>query len=327
MNKRVMNKYTIILAIGVFVSLVVSCEQYAIFGAIADEVKPKPALIKGTPSKIVKDASGNLYVANGELWQFSSGSWTKASAPDNTRDVATVVSGTGAGVYVIAVGDLPSLSKLDGGSIGVPGTVQGIHGAGSTLYIAVGNGDSYSVYAYGGSGNPTPVSKVSGLLKGAAYYPGNYYLATSDGLFHSTSGSSSFAPVKHNGENISGSVLGVVVLFSNSAVAAVTENAGYLVIGGTVAAEVSGDSFTGALAVSDDTLYVGRTRGYREVDDPSSLEFKAPSIASYTSTIALVRVTSLYAVSNDLIFASVFSSEPKRSGLMSLRGGSWNMEE
>jgi hypothetical protein len=323
MNKRVMNKHTILLTIGVFASLVVSCEQYAIFDAIAQEVTPKPALIKGTPSKIVKDASGNLYVANGELWQCSvagdTWTWTKISAPDNTRDVATVESGTGKGVYVIAVGDSPSLSKLDGGIIGVPGTVQGICGANDTLYIAVGSGDSYSVYAYNGTAvSSSPVA--SGLLKGAAYYPGNYYLATSTGLFHSTNGSS-FTAVS----GISGSVLGVVVLFSDTAVAAVTASAGYLVAGGTVTSQVSGDSFTWALAVSDDMLYVGRTRGYREVD--SSMELNVPSMASYTSTIALVRVTSLYAVSNDLIFASVFSSEPKRSGLMSLRGGSWNMEE
>lgn len=309
-----MNKWSVWLTIGVLACLFVSCEQYAIFGAIAQEVKPKPALIKGSPSKIVKDSTGHLYVANGELWKFSGGSWVKTSAPDNTRDVAAV----GNDVYVVTVGDSPSLSKIGGGNISVPGTVQGIYGANNRLFIAVGNGDSYSAYSYDGS-SLSSNSVALGLLKGAAYYSGpHYYLATSDGLFHSTNGSS-FTSIAN------GNFLGVIA--HGNTVIAVTASAVYEVTGNTAIAKVSSDSLTGALAVFGDTLYLGRTRGYREVYTASSWELKTPSIASYTSTIAQVCVTAMYAVSNDLIFASVLSSNPKRSGLMSLRGGSWNMEE
>ncbi|MDR1469819.1 MAG: hypothetical protein LBT00_11055 [Spirochaetaceae bacterium] len=308
-----MNKYNVFLAIGVFVGLFVSCEQYAIFDAISKEVKPKPALIKGSPSKIVKDSAGNLYVANGELWKYSGG-WAKISAPDNTRDVATV----GNDVYVIAVGDSPSLSKLGGGGIGVSGTVQGIFGANNTLFIAVGNGNSYSVAAYNGS-TISAIADVTGLLKGAAHYgSNNYYLATDSGLYHSTSATSGFTSIK------SGDFKGVIEL-SSSKVIAVTESAVYEVTGSTATSKADADSLTGALAAFGDTLYLGRSRGYREVN-MTSWSVSTPTMATYTSTIALVRVTAMYAVSADLIFASVLSSEPKRSGLMSLRGG-WNMEE
>jgi hypothetical protein len=308
-------KYNMGLAVGVCVCLFVSCEQYAIFGAIAQEVKPKPALIKGSPSKIVKDNSDKLYVANGELWKFLilSGSWAKISAPANTRDVAAV----GTDIYVVAVGDSPSLSKLDGGTITAPGTVQGVFGANTMLYVAVGSADSYSVYRYDSSGFSTS-AVASGLLHGAAHYNGNYYLATTDGLFYSTDGKT-FSSIQ------SGNFLGVIA--ENGTAIAVTADAVYGVSAGVATPKVSGDALTGALALSDKTLYLGRTRGYREINTDTSWEFKTPSLSSYTSTIAQVRVTSLAVVSKDLIFASVLSSETKRCGLMSLRNGAWNMEE
>jgi hypothetical protein len=310
-----MNKYRVSFIIGVFACLLFSCDQYAIFDAIAQEVKPKPALIKGTPSKIVKDSSGNLYVANGELWKFAGGQWNKISAPSSVRDVAAV----GADVYVISVGSSPSLSKLGGGTIGVPGTVQGIYGASSTLFVTVGVGASYSVYSYDGSNFSNKVV-ASGQLRGAVYDgSSNYYLATSDGLYHSSSPNSSFTSVQ------SGNFLGAIAL-SNSVVA-VTASAVYEASGGnTPTSKASGDSLTGAIAVSGTTLYLGRTRGYRTLDT-STWQLTSPSMATYNSTIAQVRVLSMHAVSADVIFASVLSSEPKRSGLMSLRDGSWNMEE
>jgi hypothetical protein len=309
------NKHRFLLVAGVFACLLVSCEQYAIFSAIAQEVEPKPALIKGSPSEIVKDST-NLYVANGELWSYpiAGGSWTKVlNAPAGVRDVAVISND----IYVVAVDKSPSLSKIGGGVISPPsGTVQGIYGANDTLFVAAGDGATYSVYAY--NGTFTLLSTVSGLLKGAAHYSGNYYLATSEGLF-STNGATSS---RIQGGNFLG-----VMEFSGKVIA-VTEKALYEVSSGTATQKVSGDSFTGALAVSGTTLYVGRARGYREVDmNASNWELKTPSIGSYASTIALVRVTSMYAVGNNLMFASVLSSDPKRSGLMSLHGGSWNMEE
>jgi hypothetical protein len=138
-----MNKYRFLLVAGVFACLFVSCEQYAIFSAIAQEVKPKPALIKGSPSGIV-ESGGKLYVANGELWVYSGGSWTKDSnVPAGVRDVAA----TSTDIYVVAVDKSPSLSIIGRGVISPPsGTVQGIYGAGTMLYVAAGNGNAYSVY-------------------------------------------------------------------------------------------------------------------------------------------------------------------------------------
>jgi hypothetical protein len=311
-----MNKYRFLLVAGIFMCLFVSCEQYAIFSAIAQEVKPKPALIKGSPSRIV-ESGGKLYVANGELGSYpvAGGSWTKVpNAPAGVRDVAA----TSSDIYVVAVDKSPSLSKKSGGVISPPsGTVQGIYGANDTLFVATGNGNAYSVYEYNGS-TFSLLSTVSGLLKGAAYHSNYYYLATSEGLF-SMDSNPTVSLIK------AGNFLGVME-FSGKVIA-VTKNALYEVSSGTATQHVSGDySFTGALAVFGNTVYAGMERGYREIDT-SNWDIKTPSIASYVSTIALVRVTSMYAVSNDLIFASVLSSDPKRSGLMSLRGGSWNMEE
>jgi hypothetical protein len=313
----VMNKYRMSLIAGVLACLFFSCEQYAIFDSIAKEVKPKPALIKGTPSKIVKDSDGNLYVANGNLWKFSDTTkqWDKISASGDVRDVAAV----GPDVYVISVGNSPSLSKLGGGTISVLETVQGIFGANDTLFIAAGSSDSYSVYAYKGT-SPASIAGVSGLLQGAAYYTNNYYLATSTGLYHSADGST-FTSIE------SRNFLGVIAL--TGTVVAVTGSAVYEVTGPTPAERASIDSLTGALAVSNSKLYLGRSRGYRTIDtSAASWESKTPTETNYTSTIAQVRVTSMYAMENDsLVFSSVRSSESKRSGLMSLRNGSWNMEE
>jgi hypothetical protein len=308
-----MNKYRVSFVIGIFACLLFSCDQYAIFDAIAQEVKPKPALIKGVPSKIVKGSGSELYVANGELWKFANSQWDKVSAPSNVRDVAVV----GTDVYVISVGSSPSLSKLGGGTIGgVPGTAQGIYGTDNMLFVTVGNGDSYSVYTYNGS-NFSDKAVASGQLRGVVYYGTHYYLATSDGLYHSTNGSTFTSK--------SGNFLGVIV--SGSKVVAVTESTVYEASGTTLTSKASADSLTGALAVSGNTLYLGRTRGYRIIDTTSWVLASPSTETNYNSTIAQVRVLSMYAVSNDLIFASVLSSEPKRSGLMSLRGGSWNMEE
>jgi hypothetical protein len=324
---------------GILPGILLSCEQYAIFDAIAQEVKPKPALIEGVTSQIVQDAAGDLYAANGNLWKYANGSWEKvAAAPDHTRDVAAVNAVTTPGatpaVYVISVEDSPSLFRLGGGKIPAPGgtAVHGIFGAHDTLFVTAGSGDVYSIYTYDGTTfSASPVA--SGFLYGAAHYldstdsTNHYYLATSVGLYHYPTADPDnpsnlvYATV----DKIEGRVLGVIALVDF--VVAVTENAGYLVSADKMEQKLSGDSFTGALAISDDTLYLGRTRGYREIDDLASPEFKTPSVTNYDSTMAQVRVTALYALSNDLIFASVLSSEPKRSGLMSLRSGSWNMEE
>jgi hypothetical protein len=314
-----MNRYWKSLIIGVLVCLFFSCEQFAIFDAIAVEVKPKPARIKGIIPKIVKNTSTNkLYVVNGELWEFDltqlNNVWTKISAPAGVRDVAVGPSNQ---VYVISVGDSPSLPELNGVY------VQGIFGANSILFVAVGNGNSYSVSKYDGN-NLAPIAGVSGLLRGAAHYPngtGHYYLATSEGLYHSGDGSS-FTSIQ------SGKFLGIVALTDK--VVAVTEKTVYTVTAAQATARITDDTLalTGALATSTNTLYLGRSRGYRTVNmTDATWDAKIPGTANYNSTIAQVRVMSMYALSNDFIFASVLSSDPKRSGLMSLRNGSWNMEE
>jgi hypothetical protein len=314
-----MNKYWMGLIAGVFVCLFFSCEQYAIFDSIAKEVEPKPALIEGTPSKIVADSTTppNLYVANGNLWKFSGTTkqWDKIPGTSGARDVAVV----GPNVYFISVGNSPSLSKLDGGSISVPETVQGVFGANDTLFIAAGSSNSYSVYKYDGTSSAL-IAGVSGLLQGAAYYTNDYYLATSTGLYHSTDGSS-FASIN------TGNFLGVIAL--TDTVVAVTGSTVYEGTGTTLTQRASIDSLTGALAVSDSKLYLGRNRGYRTIDTSvASWESKTPTETNYTSTIAQVRVMSMYVKNDDsLIFSSVRSSESKRSGLMSLRNDSWNMEE
>jgi hypothetical protein len=315
-----MNKYRMSFIIGVFALLLFSCDQYAIFDAIAQEVKPKPALIKGKPSKIVGN-DDKVYVANGELWEYTTATnkWNKVSGRTNVRDVAIVGTGAGTKYAAISVGNSPYLPGFDENI-----AIQGIFGAKDTFFAPVGVGASYSVYSYDGSNDPVPVSNVSGLLKGAAHYnpssADNYYLATSAGLYHA-SDTSNFTLIQ------SGNFLGVIAL-SSSAVA-VTESAVYEISGNTVTHEASIDSLTGAIAAFGNTLYLGRTRGYRIIRDTSSnWELATPSTETkYNSTIAQVHVHSMYAVSADLIFASVFSSDPKRSGLMSLRGGSWNMEE
>jgi hypothetical protein len=310
-----MNKYWMSLITGVLVCLFFSCEQYAIFDAIAKEVKPKPALIKGSSSKIVEN-NGTLYVANGALWEFAGVRWAKVSAPANVRDVAI---GPNSEVYVVSVGDSPSLSKRDGVTIGVPGKVQGIFGANDILFVAVGSGNSYSVYKYDGSSIDI-AAEVSGLLHGAAYYASdNYYLATSAGLYYS-SDLNTFKLIH------SGDFLGVIAVGSKAV--AVTESAVYEVTGDSPNQRAGGDSLTGALGAYHNILYLGRSRGYRTIDTNTEAgwDFKTPSIDNYTSTIAQVRVTAMYAGA-DLIFSSVLSSDPKRCGLMSLRGGSWNMEE
>jgi hypothetical protein len=175
--------------------LTAACDQAPIFWTIANEVKPQTAKIAGGPSKIVKDRDGNLYIANGDLWQYSGGNWHKFSAPpgvvrdvaadEETRDVIFAYTNDNKS------GDT-AIWKYSGGTWNIIASApslgwQNIFSANGTLFATRrGDGDPpsndahwYSIYTCGSSDNTlSMLYPNTSILTGVVYANGAYIIAT-----------------------------------------------------------------------------------------------------------------------------------------------------
>lgn len=176
----------------VLVSLCVfcmSCDQEPLFYDIATGYPPIEPLIGGAPSKIVEYPSGSetLYITNGIISKYDSGSWTRMSnqPPVRTRDIAAV-NGSPETLYALGV-DGRIYSSTGGawvGPIAVYEKIESIFGAGSALYACrltgtPGTNNGYTIYINGGS----PISNT-GKLMGAVVVSSTTYLGTlGAGLF------------------------------------------------------------------------------------------------------------------------------------------------
>jgi hypothetical protein len=174
-----------------------TCDQASLFWTISHEVAPKKPLIDGSPSKMVKDTSDNLYVANGELWEFTDKKWQKIPGP-NTSMLISDVAVTTANLYILVTDEKNSdtviWERSDGGTwkeiiSGKDYRYQSIYGAGGTLFysarpgISARPGTDYNLYKYNNSGADTLIKGATGILRGVVFANSKYFLATEgDGI-------------------------------------------------------------------------------------------------------------------------------------------------
>jgi hypothetical protein len=243
-----------------------SCNQDPIFYDISNEVKPKQALISGTPTKIV-EANGKLYVSNRtDLFVFDQNSWTSTAKPPGR--IADLASG-GSGLYCITEdsrlysGSGSAWTELNNPNL-AGYTLQSIYGGGGGLFIGASReGSGNNVYAvFTASGGPVISGAGEGFrLRGAA----SGFFALGNGIYPASGGS----PLAGS----TGRDILALIQLPNNTIAASTKD-GHLLYGGgsSVAAVSTGYKFDRALAVYKGSggsflLLVGiYTKGYMELD-------------------------------------------------------------
>jgi hypothetical protein len=311
--------------------LFAACNQDPIFHNISNEVKPKDPLINGSPSKLV-ERGGSLYVANGRLWRYSGGGWTRVDgSPSNIYDIAggstlylLQVRGSETAVYSWNDTEAVRLDNPTGYSM-----IQGLYGEGGSVVAGAmrPGSDDYAVLTVSGNSLsllrtiPYPLTGVSGS-----------YYATSGGIFSGSSGTS-----------ISGSyrdIAGIISAGGSKGVIAVTSGGWILeVSGGSVQAHSTSVSFTGALAVygPKNLLLLGikgsiYDLGYREMRlNDNNWTLYTPGDLAPDSSVAdrdKYRATlGQHAVSSLRYYDNILFASTQKDGLWSYRGNEWNAEE
>ncbi|MDR0374161.1 MAG: hypothetical protein LBH85_00345, partial [Treponema sp.] len=138
-----------------------SCDQYPIFHAISQEVKPKDPRVKGSPTAMV-ELNSAIYVASRHgktVHYYKDGKWDRMASPGgNIMEIAT----DGEYLYALA-GDPLSETKVyykdvvngwNPVSFSAGGVMQTICGAseGSTGYIFASTGGGLFSYKTGSAG-------------------------------------------------------------------------------------------------------------------------------------------------------------------------------
>lgn len=243
-----------------------ACNQDPIFYDISNEVKPREALIPGTPTKIV-EANGKLYVSNRtDLFEFNQSSWIRTGKPPGR--IVDLASG-GSGLYCVTedsrlyAGSADTWTEVNNPNL-AGYTLQSVYGEGSGIFIGASiEGSGHNVYAvFTATGGPVISGAGEGFrLRGAA----SGFFALGNGIYPASGGSP-----------LSGStgrdILAMIQLPNNTIVASTKD--GHLLYGGgsSVAALSTGYKFDRALAVYTGTggsslLLVGiYTKGYMELD-------------------------------------------------------------
>jgi hypothetical protein len=325
--------YVALLALG-FLS---ACNPDPIFSMISNEVKPKPPLIDGSPSKLV-ESGGSIYTANGRLWKYSNGRWSREGSYSNVFDIAS----GGSSLYILSVkgGDTAVYNAASGAKIENPtefDVIQSLHGDSSGVYAgAMKTGSNrYAVLSLGGS-SFTLRFETRSPLTGVA----DSHFATGNGVYTGNGGLVSGS----SGYTVAG------IIRTSRGIMAVTSNGSILEVGNNARAHSTGLAFTGGLAVYKrggvELLLIGIKNsvydmGYREMklsgDDSFALsvpgdnptESTVSNRDKYRATLAKCAVNSLRQITGEIgsdglpvIFAST-----QKDGLWSYRNGEWNAEE
>ena len=301
-----------------FLSLILvlgSCDQEPLFWDIAHEYPPIEPAIKGAPGPVVELTTPNhiLYVSNGDVWRYDFGipdsygkpRWERMSLQPGGNVKTLAAASDGSADRLFSLDRNGNIKQLDGSvwtTLSVPwgaGRAEHIFGAGDWLFAGVLTGTSgepngYAIYSIKvSSPAPAPVTLIkssTGLLRGAAFAGGNYYLGTQgDGVYKtSTPGGALTSGDKEAGyESLIQGLLsdGTDVYAAGSS--AIYKN------GASVG---SGYTFSGAMAIwnepapgSGKLLLLGLRRssgsfgyGYRELN-LSSFVFQTPGAASPSS--------------------------------------------
>jgi hypothetical protein len=343
--------------------LVINCTQEPLFYDIANEIPPIEPIIGGGPSRIV-ELGGNLYVANGSVWEYDGNWWyTIDQPPGHIKAVAST------GGELFALNRDGALYRRNGSiwdNVGAPPTTEQIFGANGYLFAGVrtgtaGTANGYSILSMSDSGTAlSPIQDNTGLLTGAVYLSGQYFLGTKGQGIYRTNNPPSSSTIQYlSGSLILGlinhgtTILAVMVNSSDNCTVLRLDSSGDFVSTG-----VSG-GFSGALASWTDNnnnsslLLLGLQRssgsygyGYRELEVNNSgvplsgLRIPGESTPSsvildyqYTNAIGQHAVNALHVVAGSsdgegrpIIFAST-----QKDGLWSYcsRGGQpqWNGED
>jgi hypothetical protein len=346
-----------------FVLLYTGCDQEPLFWDISQEYPPIEPIIEGAPSRIVAcdltaDTGSELYVSNGDVWEYTPGDWHKMN-PQPDSQIKTVAS-----ITVSTGGTTERLFALDwnGGvwqwnssawtkTVSLPNAEQ-LFGAGDNLFAGVrtgtaGTSTGYSIVKLDNNGaSPVTIKSGTGLLMGAAELSGAIYLGTLMG--GGVCDGSGNAISAFNGYSITG------LLSYNTDLYAATDGGTVLVGSAASATITSSFRFTGAIAGwehnTDKLLLLGLPRsrsssgyGYRElrlpgggITTPGSSAPSSVEIGSqYISAIGEHAVTSIYVLngssSGDNEGRPIIFACTAKNGLWSYRarGGrpQWNGED
>ncbi|MDR2097545.1 MAG: hypothetical protein LBP37_03410 [Spirochaetaceae bacterium] len=311
-----------------------ACNQDPIFSMISNEIKPKPPLINGSPSKLVK-SGGNIYVVNGKLWKYSNGGWSHSpNAPSSVFDIAS----GGSGLYLLSVndGDTSVYIYNENGSKKIENPteydmIQSIHGDDSAVYAGAMKSGSNSYAILQVNGVSLSVKKeISSPLTGVA---GSYFSTAINGIYNSsgglvsgTSGYSIAGIIKIDGKILAATSSGHILEVNGNSVSA--HSTGYAFTGGLAEYSGSGSGKLLLLGIKNNVYDMG----YREMKLDGNYELSVPgdnasaSTVSnrdkYRATLAKCAVNSLIQVNGELIFAST-----QKDGLWAYRDGEWNAED
>jgi hypothetical protein len=265
--------------------LVMNCTQEPLFFDIANEIPPIEPIIGGAPSRIV-EIGGNLYAANGNIWEYY-GNWYKITQPPgHIKAVAsagsTLFALTRDGVLYKRVG----INWIPVGGSSSNSFMEQIFGANGYLFVGAltgtaGTANGYSILSMAES-DPglTKIQDNTGLLTGAVYQSGTakYFLGTrGQGIYEATNPLNSLGPPYLFGTEI----IGLIEHNSGAAILAVMVNSSdnctvFRFTGGNFQSIGVSGGFSGAMASwnvgGDWLLLLGLQRssgsygyGYREV--------------------------------------------------------------
>jgi hypothetical protein len=342
--------------------LLAACKQDPIFTMISSEVEPKAPLISGSPSKMVKDKNGSIYVANGKLWKCAAdGRWGQVGgAPSKIYSIAAGEDD----VYLLSVDNSDtSVHRLGGGVISNPtgyGMIQGLYSDGGenpgAVYAGAMSGDeNYAILKLTG-GVLTSIQSIGSPLAGVAKKDDITYFATARNGILRRDSSGTFTAIGGSGYSIAG------IINADENIIAVTGSGTILkvdVTNNTITYIDTSLYFTGGLTVYNGNETNGKVKllllgvkndiydmGYREIDltpnSDGSINFtlyvpgERASLSTvsgrdrYEATLAKYSVNSLIQLNTDpggddglpALFAST-----QKDGLWSYRNNEWNAEE
>jgi hypothetical protein len=337
-----------------FICILISCNQDAIFAIISREEPPITPRINGSSTNLVRYGN-SLYAASigsDTIHSYKDGNWGTIDTPG----VIIGLAATSTHLYALVAHDINrqnnSLHAYNGGWTevsGGSGSLQSIWGANNTIFVGARNGNSWNIYSAIGTGTLTSRISNSGQLNGAAYDGTDYYIATSNGIYV---GPGTFPETVKDGS--AGNVTGIMDV--NGVITAVTGGGRILTYSASEFGSISDRNdlvYTGAMCTwkqngtgTDKLLLLGtKNGGYIELaldtggkptsslarpgGSPSSLS----DVYRYEQTIAkhpvyhIIQVPIEVSNSNmsgdgqPLIFASTF-----KDGVWRLRDGRWNAE-
>jgi hypothetical protein len=351
MGKQMKRTFLNILIFALAILSFSTCND-PIFYMVSREVEQLKPLIEGTPTNFVEHNNGYMYVASGKnIWEYKNGSWNRYK---QGRWIAQLAATSNS---LFALCDNDSVIRFNSSSPGI--NAKSIFAVDDVLFFSKKDGhDSYSIHYYDDTNSTTrQIAAGVSMLNGAVSGTADYFLCTSNGIYHiphSSLSSGNAVLVPGSKINFTG-----IIKMENGEFVAITREKGELYkitttgIGSSIASFSGERKSSGALAIWEDknnssnklllagrqdnltyTINSGYTYGYMEVPldlsgaiEGSSLREPgtgSPSTVSsnesYTSSIGKNPVNHIFQADDGILFAST-----QKNGVWSyrMRDGEW----